>query len=137
MAIQRNRAEIVGWAGHDVELKKTAHKGLSVATLNVATHRFSKVSSDGSSQSETEWHRCVFFGKLAERVANVKKGDRVAVDGRIIPRLWKDKQGSNHRSVEIHVYSLQVESKVDQEKAPETGDDAPPPPEPTNVQEEL
>jgi len=136
MAIQRNRAEIVGWAGHDAELKKTSQKGISVVSLNVATHRFSKDSADGSSQPITEWHSCVFFGHLAERVATLKKGTHISVDGRIIPRSWEDKKGGHHRTVEIHAYSVQFDSKADEEKAPDSGDDAPAP-EHTYIQEEI
>ena len=136
MTIQRNRAEILGFTGHDAELKKTPQKGLAVVSLNVATHRFSKDSADGSSQSITEWHRCVFFGNLAERVATLKKGSHVSVDGRIIPRTWEDKKGCKHRTVEIHAYSVQFDSKADEEKAPDIADEAPPA-EDTNVEEEM
>jgi len=134
MTLQKNKCELIGWSGHDAQVKTTP-KGHSVVTLNIATHRFSK-DDEGTAQSVTEWHRCVFFNRLAERVAEVKKGDHLLVEGRIIPRVWQDKQGCKHHSVEIHAHSVQVESKTDEQKPLDVDEEATPLPEDSHVEEE-
>jgi single-strand DNA-binding protein len=64
---------------------------------------------DGTSQEKTEWHRVVFWGKLAEIVDKyVKKGSQVYVEGRIETRKWTDKNGHDKYTTEIVADQMQM-----------------------------
>ena len=74
-----NKVLIIGNAGKDPETKYT-ESGTAVCTLTLAT-KHSWKEKDGQRQEKTEWHRVVFWGKLAEIVDKyVKKGSQVYVE---------------------------------------------------------
>jgi single-strand DNA-binding protein len=97
-----NKVILVGTLGQDPDIRMTP-SGTQVVNVSIAT---SDNWNDGSgnSQERTEWHRVVFFGKLAEVAAQyLKKGSKVYVEGRLQTNKWQDKDGNNRSTTEIVV----------------------------------
>ena len=95
-----NKVLLVGNTGSDADMKYTT-KGLAIANLSVATTDTRK-NGKGEFEDTTEWHRIVFFGKIAEFVENyVKKGTLVYVEGRLQTQSWEDKDKKRHFKTEI------------------------------------
>ncbi len=97
-----NKVIIVGRLGADPEQRRT-QSGLLVVNCNVATsERFSDQDSN-ERKERTEWHRIVFFGKLAEVVAQyLRKGSQIYLEGRLQTRKWQDSRtGQDRYSTEI------------------------------------
>ena len=95
-----NKVILVGNLGRDAELRYTPG-GAPVATLNLAT---TEVWNDkgGQRQEKTEWHRVVFYDRLAEIAGEyLKKGRPVYVEGRLKTRKWQDKEGKDNYTTEI------------------------------------
>ena len=95
-----NKVILVGNLGRDAELRYTPG-GAAVATLNMAT---TEVWNDkaGGKQEKTEWHRVVFWGKVAESLTEyLTKGKQVYVEGRLETRQWNDKDGNKRYTTEI------------------------------------
>ena len=102
-----NKAIIIGNAGKDPETKYT-DAGVAVCTLTLAT-KHSWKEKEGQRQEKTEWHRVVFWGKLAEIVDRyVRKGSQVYVEGRIETRKWTDKNGNDKYTTEIVADQMQM-----------------------------
>jgi len=102
---------IVGNLGADPELKYMPN-GDAVLNLGVATSISWKDKNSGESRSETEWHRCVFFRKLAENVAQyLKKGAKVYIMGRNRTRKWDD-NGTDRYTTEIIVSEVEFLDKA-------------------------
>ncbi len=94
-----NRAMLVGNLGRDAELRYTPG-GSAVATLSLATTESWK-DKDGQKKEQTEWHRVVVWGKMAETLNEyLTKGKQIFVEGRIQTRQY-DKDGQKHYSTEI------------------------------------
>ena len=95
-----NKAIILGTLGADPEVR-VMDGGNRVANISVATNRAYKNKS-GEKIDETEWHRVVFWGKLAEIVEKyVKKGSKIYIEGRIVTRKWDDKENVTRYTTEI------------------------------------
>lgn len=102
-----NRATILGHMGQDPEVHYTAN-GAPVVKLSVATKNVWKDKA-GNKQEETEWHRIVSFGKLAEiMAAYLHKGSHVYLEGMIKTRKWQDKNGLDRYSTEIIADKLEM-----------------------------
>ena len=96
-----NKAIIIGNLGRDPEIKFTQN-GQAVCNFSVATTEKWRDKS-GSDQEQTEWHRIVTWGKLAEICGeHLSKGRQVYVEGRIQTREWNDKQGEKRYTTEIN-----------------------------------
>ena len=86
-----NKAIVLGNLGAKPEVRHTSN-GLCVANFTVATTERWK-GQDGQQQEQTEWHRIVAFGRLAETCGQyLSKGSKVYIEGRIQTRQWDDKQ---------------------------------------------
>ena len=95
-----NKAIIVGSLGRDPETRY-APDGGAVTNISVATSERWK-DKGGEAKEATEWHRVVFFGKLAEIAGEyLAKGSQVYVEGKIKTREWTDKGGAKKYSTEI------------------------------------
>lgn len=95
-----NKVILIGNLGKDPEIRYMP-SGDPIANVNIATTEVFK-DRDGAKQERTEWHRVVFFGKLAEIVGQyLKKGRSVYVEGRIQTRKWQDQSGQDRYSTEI------------------------------------
>ena len=105
-----NRWIGVGRLTRDVDLRFTA-QGLAVASFTVAINRPYKNQQTG--EYDADFINCVAFRKLAENVANyTKKGDLIAVDGRIQTRNYENNQGQRVYVTEVVCDSVQfLESK--------------------------
>src|ERR1700750_2930023 len=95
-----NKVILVGNLGRDAELRYTPG-GAAVATLNMATTETWNDKS-GQRQEKTEWHRVVFWGKVAESLTEyLAKGKQVYIEGRLETRQWNDKDGNKRYTTEI------------------------------------
>jgi len=95
-----NKVILVGNLGRDAELRYTPG-GAAVATLNMATTEVWNDKS-GQKQEKTEWHRVIFWGKVAESLTEyLTKGKQVYVEGRLETRQWNDKDGNKRYTTEI------------------------------------
>ena len=103
-----NRATIIGNIGRDPELRYSA-AGAAVCNITVATSRNWKDKTSGEKVEETEWHRVVFYDRLAEIAGEyLKKGRSVYVEGRLKTRKWTDKEGVERYTTEIVAENMQM-----------------------------
>ena len=92
-----NKVQLIGFLGADPEVRRSNDSD-AIARANIATSESWK--KDGEKHEKTEWHRVVFFGKLAEIVGEyLKKGSLVYVEGRLQTRSW-DKDGETRYTTE-------------------------------------
>jgi single-strand DNA-binding protein len=105
MARSLNKVMLIGNVGSDPEIRMTP-SGTKVAKLSIATNR-SYQDRGGQQQEKTDWHRCTFFGKLADIVEQwVNKGDRIYVEGRIEYSQTQDDQGGTRYWTDIVVSEM-------------------------------
>ena len=96
-----NKVIIIGNLGRDPEVRYTPN-GNAVCNVSVATTRTWKNKESGDKSEETEWHRVVFYDRLAEIAGEyLKKGRSVYVEGRLKTRKWQDKEGAEKFTTEI------------------------------------
>jgi single-strand DNA-binding protein len=96
-----NKVILIGNLGKDPETRY-APSGDAITNITVATSESWKDKATGEKKEQTEWHRVVFFGRLAEIVAQyVKKGSSIYVEGRLQTRKWQDKDGQDRYTTEI------------------------------------
>lgn len=108
MARGINKVILIGNLGGDPEVKYTAG-GSAVANVTIATSENWKDKTTGENQERTEWHRVVFFGRLAEIAGEyLKKGSQVYVEGRLQTRKWQDKEGQDRYTTEIVANEMQM-----------------------------
>ena len=102
-----NKVIIAGNLVADPELRYTP-KGTAVAKLLIAINRVYTTES-GEKKEETEWHRIVFNGRLAEIAGEyLKKGRSIYVEGRLRTRKWQDKDGADKYTTEIYADQMQM-----------------------------
>ncbi|HEX4869516.1 MAG TPA: single-stranded DNA-binding protein [Moraxellaceae bacterium] len=104
-----NKVILVGNLGRDPEVRYLPSGG-AVANVTIATSEVWKDKNTGQQQEQTEWHRVVFYGKLAEIAGEyLKKGSKVYVEGSLHTRKWQDKQtGQDRYSTEIKANTMQM-----------------------------
>ncbi|MGD8742115.1 MAG: single-stranded DNA-binding protein [Granulosicoccaceae bacterium] len=108
MARGVNKAIILGHLGRDPEVRYTANGG-AVANITVATTEAWRDKTSGEQQEKTEWHRVVFFGRLAEIVGEyLKKGSQVYIEGRLQTRKWQGNDGQDRYTTEIVANEMQM-----------------------------
>ena len=96
-----NKVIIIGNLGRDPEVRYTPN-GSAVCNIGIATTRTWKSKDSGDKVEETEWHRVVFYDRLAEIAGEyLKKGRSVYVEGRLKTRKWQDKDGAEKYTTEI------------------------------------
>lgn len=97
-----NRAEIIGFLGHDPEVR-SLQNGSQVCNLRVATEDRWTEKETGQRKSITTWHRIVIFNENLIGVAEqyLRKGSRVFIAGQLQARKWTDRGGTEHTAVEI------------------------------------
>lgn len=101
----RNRVQLIGNLGQDPEMK-TLDGGKKVAHFTLATNDDFK-NSEGQKVSETTWHNIVAWNGLADLADKyLKKGEKVAVEGRIVYRNYEDKKGATRYITEIVLNEL-------------------------------
>jgi len=108
MARGVNKVILVGNLGRDPEVRYSAG-GQAVANVTIATSESWKDKTTGEKQERTEWHRIVFFGRLAEIAGEyLKKGAQIYVEGRLQTRKWQDKEGHDRFTTEVVANEMQM-----------------------------
>ncbi|MGD8783808.1 MAG: single-stranded DNA-binding protein [Thioalkalispiraceae bacterium] len=108
MARGINKVILVGNLGKDPEVRYMAN-GQAVANVSIATSESWKDKNTGEQQEKTEWHRVVFFRRLAEIAGEyLKKGSKVYVEGKLQTRKWQDNQGQDRYTTEIIANEMQM-----------------------------
>ncbi len=103
MARGINRAILIGNLGEDPDVRYMPN-GNPVAKISLATSESYKDKNTGQMVEKTEWHRVIFFGKLAEIVGEYcRKGSQIYVEGKLQTRKWTDQQGQEKYTTEIVV----------------------------------
>jgi single-strand DNA-binding protein len=96
-----NKVILIGNLGRDPEVRY-APSGSAICNVTIATSRQWKNKDSGERQEETEWHRVVFYDRLAEIAGEyLKKGKSVYIEGRLKTRKWTDKDGVEKYTTEI------------------------------------
>lgn len=108
MARGVNKAIIVGNLGQDPDVRY-APSGSAITNISVATTESWKDKNTGEQQDRTEWHRVVFFNRLAEIAGEyLRKGSQVYIEGKIQTRKWQDKDGNDRYTTEIVANEMQM-----------------------------
>ncbi|XBC39702.1 MAG: single-stranded DNA-binding protein [Buchnera aphidicola (Chaetogeoica yunlongensis)] len=98
-----NKVILVGYIGQDPEVRYMPN-GIAVTNITLATSETWKDKNNGEKKEKIEWHRIVFFNKLAEIAGEyLKKGSQVYVEGSLQTRKWKDQNGFDRYTTEIVV----------------------------------
>jgi single-strand DNA-binding protein len=103
-----NKVILVGNLGADPESRYMPN-GDAVVNIRLATTESWKDKNSGEKKELTEWHRVVFYRKLAEIAGQyLKKGSQVYIEGRIRTRKWQDKDGQDRYTTEIEANEMQM-----------------------------
>ncbi len=104
-----NKVILLGNLGRDPEVRYMPSGG-AVANITVATSEAWKDKATGAMQEQTEWHRVVFYGRLAEIVGKyLRKGSKVFIEGSLHTRKWQDKTTSQDKyATEIKAMAMQM-----------------------------
>ena len=101
MARGINKVILVGNLGADPETRYTA-SGSAITNVRIATSESWRDKQTGENQERTEWHRVVFFNRLAEIAGEyLRKGSQVYVEGSLRTRKWQDQSGQDRYSTEV------------------------------------
>lgn len=113
MARGVNKVILIGNLGVDPEIRYMP-SGDAVTNISIATSEQWKDKETGAQQERTEWHRVVFFKRLAEIVGEyLKKGSKIYIEGSIRTRKWKDKAGNDRYTTEIIGNEMQMLDRKD------------------------
>ncbi|MEE4660583.1 MAG: single-stranded DNA-binding protein [Halieaceae bacterium] len=108
MARGINKVILVGNLGADPETRYT-QSGAAVTNVSLATSETWKDKQTGQPQERTEWHRVVFFNRLAEIAGEyLRKGSKVYVEGSLRTRKWQDQGGQDRYTTEIVANEMQM-----------------------------
>ena len=96
-----NKVILVGNLGQKPDMKYT-QSNTAVANLSLATSESWKDKDSGDLKTKTEWHRVVYFGKLAEIAEQyLDKGSKVYIEGKLQTRKWQDQAGNDRYTTEV------------------------------------
>ncbi|GAB6043749.1 single-stranded DNA-binding protein [Endothiovibrio diazotrophicus] len=108
MARGINKVILVGNLGKDPEVKYMP-SGSAVTNITIATSESWKDKQTGEQQERTEWHRVVFFNRLAEIAGEyLRKGSQVYVEGSLRTRKWQGQDGQDRYTTEIVANEMQM-----------------------------
>ncbi|MDT8320469.1 MAG: single-stranded DNA-binding protein [Xanthomonadales bacterium] len=108
MARGINKVILVGNLGADPETRYTAN-GAAVTNIRLATSESWRDKQTGENQERTEWHRIVFFSRLAEIAGEyLRKGSQVYIEGALRTRKWQDQSGQDRYTTEIVANEMQM-----------------------------
>ena len=103
-----NKVILMGNLGRDPEVRYSPD-GAAVCNVSIATTSSWKDKNSGERREETEWHRVVFYNRLAEIAGEyLKKGRPVYVEGRIKTRKWQNKEGVDQYTTEVVADNMQL-----------------------------
>ena len=96
-----NKVILVGNLGQKPDMKYT-QSNTAVANLSLATSESWKDKDSGDLKTKTEWHRVVYFGKLAEIAEQyLDKGSKIYIEGKLQTRKWQDQAGNDRYTTEV------------------------------------
>ena len=126
-----NKVMLICRLGADPEKRILPNGGASVVTVSCATSEKFKDKS-GQLQEKTEWHRVLFWNKLADLIEQyTKKGSQIYIEGSLKTNEWQDKDGNKRYTTEIIVRTIQfLDSKQEQSQnqaPPQQQNQTPPP----------
>lgn len=108
MARGINKVIIVGNLGQDPEVRYMPQGG-AVASISVATSEAWTDKSTNERKEQTEWHRIVFYNRLAEIAGEyLRKGSKIYIEGKLRTRKWQDQQGIDRYTTEIIASEMQM-----------------------------
>ena len=108
MARGVNKVILIGNLGKDPEVRYGANGG-AMANITLATSESWKDKNTGEQVDKTEWHRVVFFRRLAEIAGEyLKKGSKVYIEGKLQTRKWQDKSGQDRYTTEVVANEMQM-----------------------------
>ncbi len=108
MARGINKVILIGNLGNDPDVRYTSG-GSPIANVNLATSEAWRDKETGDMQERTEWHRVVFFSRLAEIVSEyLRKGSKIYVEGRLQTRKWQDRDGNDRYTTEVVANEMQM-----------------------------
>ena len=108
MARSVNKVILIGNLGQDPEVRYSP-SGAAVCSVSLATTESWKDRDSGDRQEKTEWHRLVFFARLAEIVGEyLTKGSQIYAEGRLQTRKWQDQSGQDRYTTEIVVSDMRM-----------------------------
>ena len=108
MARGINKVILVGNLGGDPETRYTA-SGSAITNITLATSESWRDKQTGETQERTEWHRVVFFNRLAEIAGEyLRKGRQVYIEGSLRTRKWQDQNGQDRWTTEIVANEMQM-----------------------------
>ena len=108
MARGLNKVMLIGNLGADPETRYTTGNS-AITNVRLATAESWRDKDTGDLQERTEWHRVVFFGRLAEIAAEyLRKGSQIYIEGRLQTRKWQDQNGQDRYSTEIVASEMQM-----------------------------
>jgi single-strand DNA-binding protein len=117
-----NKVILVGNLGADPDIKYTA-SGTAIANINVATSESWTDKQSGEKKEKTEWHRIVFFRRLAEIAGEyLRKGSQVYIEGKLQTRKWSDQSGADRYTTEIVGNEMQMLGGKQGGQPAQTGD---------------
>ncbi len=108
MARGINKVILVGNLGNDPETRYTVG-GAAITNITIATSEHWKDKQTGQPVEKTEWHRVVFFNRLAEIAGEyLKKGSKAYVEGKLQTRKWQDQSGADRYTTEVVANEMQM-----------------------------
>ncbi len=103
-----NKVILIGRLGADVETRYTT-SGDAVTSIRLATTDTWRDKASGEQREATEWHRIVFYRRMAEIAGQyLKKGSQVYIEGRIKTRKWQDKDGQDRYTTEVEATEMKM-----------------------------
>lgn len=109
MARGINKVILIGNLGNDPELRHFPSGDGCVCNVSIATSEQWKDKQTGQPRERTEWHRVVFYNRLAEIAGEyLRKGSKVYIEGSLRTRKWQDKGGVDHYTTEIVANEMQM-----------------------------
>ena len=109
-----NKVTLIGFLGNDAEVRTNDNR--SFTTFSLATK--SSYKKDGKYISQTEWHRCVVFGKkLAEFAGTLEKGTHLQVEGELRSREYETKKVGKKPALKKTIWEIRVNSILKLDRA--------------------
>ncbi|MCH7893875.1 MAG: single-stranded DNA-binding protein [Proteobacteria bacterium] len=125
MARGINKVILIGNLGSDPETRAMP-SGAYVTNISIATSESWKDKQTGDQKERTEWHKVVFFGRLAEIASEyLRKGSQVYIEGGLRTRKWQDKDGRDRYTTEIVAREMEMLGGRQGAGAPAMGAGAP------------
>lgn len=101
----RNKVSLIGNLGNDPEIT-AFENGNKIARFNIATNESYK-NKDGERIENTQWHTVVAWNSLAKIIEDyVKKGQEIALEGKLVQRSYETKSGEKRFVTEIEMKDI-------------------------------